>query len=84
MAYQRKYLGGWLPFWPSMPMGFYLGVLVGEVVAVFTIGSGSRYLRQHWPRSRWRVLPQLPGALLSALTDEARNVLRSRLNNRLV
>lgn len=83
MAFQKKHLFGFVPFWPTYPVGFYLGVVARELPQALRGHSGSRYLNQRHA-GRWAVLLQVPRAVAMALRDEAMNVWRARYNNRVV
>lgn len=86
--YRRKYLGGFIPFWPTYPIGFYLRVFAADMLGVLAGKSGRMYFRQFWQQKlalcRVAVIAQVPRALLSVIRDETRNIWRARLNNRVV
>lgn len=89
MTYRRKYLWGFAPFWPTYRIGYFFGVLAVEIWPALAGGSGRRYLRQYWQeasifRRVTGIAKQLPRAVVSVLADEAKNIWRSRLNNRVV
>jgi hypothetical protein len=84
--FQPKRLFGFVPFWPTYPVGFYVGVLARDIVGILRGRAGRRYLRQRWqqrhPIFRIAVVGWLPQAVASAVQDEFANIWRSRLNQR--
>lgn len=86
MAYRRKFLFGFWPFWPTYRVGHKLMVMVREIAPVVRGEVGQCYFLQHWQEAPDKrvvgVLGQVPLALAGALADEAINIWRSRLNNR--